>query len=315
MTARYGDRTRVGQQVSSWGKDVDAAGDAKEPYEEIFTAPGTWTWPGNVDTVEVTVVGGGGGGGASDATPPTILAGGGGGGGVRSEFVAISAPVPVVIGAGGSGGVLSPTITLAQIGGSSSFGPISVGGGGAGAMQFPSPILVNAPPDGGGGGGGGRRTPGGAMTRGAGGLYGYSGGSSVAPIQIGSGGGGAGSAGSSRGRFQGTGGENVDLYGAGGAGAVNIIRPLFNTSPLTSGSGHSVWSGGGRMAAPRATGGPLGPLLPPDGFAAIAESGRANSGGGGGAGRAQPAPDAPSLGPLRDGGSGGSGVVIVRWWE
>ena len=115
---------------------------------ETFTAPGTWTKPATTTQVFVVVIGGGGGGSNNYNAPPFFPkgpGGGGGGGGLRSAVLPVTAPVPVTVGAGGTGGpdVSSPYDGTA--GGTTSFGPFSVGGGGAGHN--------NAPPDGGGGGG------------------------------------------------------------------------------------------------------------------------------------------------------------------
>lgn len=311
MVARYGDRTRVSQQVSSWGKDgVAAGGGAKEPYQEIFTAPGTWTWPSNVTEVDVTLVGGGGGGGgdsaprASSPLPATMKYGGGGGGGVRVERIPVAGPQPVVVGAGGVGGRAGniPTRQLGTNGGSSSFGPVTVGGGGAGGPQ--SPINFNgfaAPPDGGGGGGTGGQLPAGPTTLNgaAGGTYGAPG----TPSAIGDRTGGAGGAGGAAGmRRVGTssesyGGAARDGFGGGAAAAINTG---WNTNISGVGAGSSAF----RFMPP--VGGLGGPH-------AGATSGRANMGGGGGGALEGPNP-AGNAGPGIS-GDGGSGVVIVRWWE
>lgn len=174
MSARYGDRTRSGDAVSQGGRRVvtgGAGGGAQAMYEETFTAPGTWTWPGNVTHVEVLLVGGGGGAGSQAAPPsPSGYAGHGGGGGVRMVYdIPVSAPVPVTVGAGGAGGTYPANHGSA--GGDSAFGPLSppipptthkVGGGGGGSAGSGSfsvpptgPTFTDAPPDGGGGGGAG----------------------------------------------------------------------------------------------------------------------------------------------------------------
>lgn len=112
--------------------------------QQVFTSPGTWSWPGSVSQVEVVLVGGGGGG-----TSVAVVGGAtnvaGGGGGYREVLVPVSAPVPVTVGAGGNGGPNQPGPTISTAGGTSSFGPVSVGGGGQGN--------ASAPPTGGGAGG------------------------------------------------------------------------------------------------------------------------------------------------------------------
>ncbi len=138
----------------------------KQPYEQIFTAPGTWTCPPTVTWVEVTAVGGGGGG---TGAYPGQTGGGAGGGGVRRDFVPVSGPVPVTIGAGGTVGTPAPPFsgsTAGSAGGTTSFGPFSVGGGGGAAGGGASGPTA-APPDGGGGG----SRPGGGLRSDAG-LYG-----------------------------------------------------------------------------------------------------------------------------------------------
>lgn len=125
-------------------------------YQE-FTAPGTWTNPGSITQVQVTVVGGGGGG----CRVPGIAnyGSGGGGGAVRTSWVPVSGPVPVTVGAGGTGGSSFPGATN---GGVSCFGPLgpgpvptipagtfAAGGGAKGGSSIPAPEY----PIGGGAGG------------------------------------------------------------------------------------------------------------------------------------------------------------------
>jgi len=101
---------------------------------QVFTAPGTWTNPGNITKVKVTVIGGGGGGGnAPGANPITQNSAGGGGGGGGTAIEVISFPsatnVAVTRGAGGGAGAA---------GGTSSFGAYcSATGGGAGVNGTP----------------------------------------------------------------------------------------------------------------------------------------------------------------------------------
>lgn len=67
-----------------------------------FTATGTWTKPGNVQWVDVILVGGGGGSGGSAAD--NQCAGGGGGGEVVHRIIRVTANVVVTIGGGGAAG-------------------------------------------------------------------------------------------------------------------------------------------------------------------------------------------------------------------
>ena len=86
---------------------------------DVFTSSGTWTNPGNVQKVKVTVVGGGGGGGAA---PNSNGAGGGGGGGTAIEIIPFPSGtnVPVTIGAAGNS---TGATGNGGAGGTSSFGP------------------------------------------------------------------------------------------------------------------------------------------------------------------------------------------------
>lgn len=137
--------------------------------QQVFNAPGTWTWPGNVSYVDVFVVGGGGGAALRTEPYPGPSGGpvtaryAGGGGGIRFVVgVPVSAPVPVTVGAGGAAQPSAPL--AANPGGDSSFGPVVVGGGGG--------ANLNAPPNGGGGGGKNARS-------GLGGLGGAYGGNTI----------------------------------------------------------------------------------------------------------------------------------------
>lgn len=286
MVARYGDRTRVSQQVSSWGKDVEGGAGGVAPLNvETFTAPGTWTWPGNVDFATVTIVGGGGGsGGVVNFGPNITSSGSGGGGGVRVETVPVTGPEPVVVGAGGTGGAASPSAPLRQagLGGTTSFGSFSVDGGAGGRESGPVPTArngLNAPADG-GGGGEGNGNP--SLLQGSGGLYGYP----ASPHRFG--GGGAGSTGEDKGfnpSVQGriTGGSFLG-FGAGGSSASYGPGPSpFNTFALQL-QDH-------RDATPYF-------------------GDRPNTGNG------APRPFFPDpAGTTVAGRNGSAGIVIVRWWE
>jgi len=92
---------------------------------QIFSSPGTWTNPGSVTRVRVTVVGGGGG--AAGRQPP---GGRGGFGGYGKSMITIpTSPVTITVGAGGASS--NPT---GVSGGTTSFGPYAsaTGGGGGG---------------------------------------------------------------------------------------------------------------------------------------------------------------------------------------
>ena len=322
MSARYGSKTRSGEAVSGLGRRATAggAGGVLQPYEEVFTAPGTWTCPATTTSVQVLLVGGGGGGGGATYTnPPQVsplpgfLAGSGGGGGVRVVNVPVSGPVPVTVGAGGSGGPAT-TPTVGTTGGDSSFGPESVGGGGGGggflptsiptAPTYPSSGLnihpdligVSAPPNGGGGGGGayfGWAIPGFPSAT----LFNFAGYGGV-----------SGSNGADGTRAS----VHPQFWGGGaGGGATTNGQQLNSERQTISGAGYLTYGTGGSASINQqltsTSWGPQAPYIPaPAGANGI--NGLANTGmGGTGAG---------ALGPsqAKVGGSGGSGIVIVRWF-
>ena len=292
MSSRYGDRTRSGDSVSGRGRRASSGGTVKQPYEQVFTSPGTWTWPGKVTTVEVFCVGGGGGGGGSGPWPsiPPLAAGGGGGGGgaVLTGQVTVSAPVPVTVGAGGAGG-LNANGTQ---GGASAFGPLGPG-------PFP---LVPASTFFAGGGGGGQRGGIGSVSPG--------------PVPAESRGGGAGGTvyptpvAMHFGYFGGPscpGSIGVSPAGEArpGGGALSGGFFLADTWTASSGGmGIDGFGGGGgiRNGASQDGGGSL------YGGATLGDlNGRANTGGGGAG--------ANEANLNQTGGTGGSGIVIVRWFE
>ena len=107
---------------------------------ETFTSSGTWTNPGTVTRVKVTVIGGGGGGGISPYPGPInglVYVSGGAGGGTAIETLTIpTAPVSITIGDGGAGMAFpKPTAAnFAASGGTSSFGAFCSATGGAGGL-------------------------------------------------------------------------------------------------------------------------------------------------------------------------------------
>ena len=102
-------------------------------FQEVFNAPGTWTWPGRVSGVEVLIVSGGGGGQTGPTTPPLTVAisptAWAGSGGVGVFTVPVSGPVPVTVGAGGTAVAYPATPALGLQnggnGGSSAFGSLT----------------------------------------------------------------------------------------------------------------------------------------------------------------------------------------------
>jgi hypothetical protein len=184
---------------------------------QAFTSTGTWTNPGSVTKVKVTVVGGGGGGGGGS---PGSGGGGGGGGGTAIEVITIpTSPVAVTIGSSGS---LGPANNDGGTGGTSSFSTYCSATGGAGGTN-----------------GGGNRL-GGLGGVGSGGtinINGSAGGSSVSPATSNARAGGTGGpsslggggrdgidtlAGSTVG-YQGGGGGGGGTPYAGGAGGAGVV--------------------------------------------------------------------------------------------
>ena len=259
------------------------------PQSTSFTSSGTFSVPTGVTAVDVLVVGGGGGGGSDNG-------GGGGGGGLiyRPGFtVTPGGTITVTVGDGGApNGADNHPVVPGQ---NSVFGTLTAQGGGGGGTG----TSCQGAQGGSGGGGNGHGThPGGQAGQGTqdnqpgeSGNYGFgnNGGSGAQPggsgqPRLGGGGGGAGGDGR-QGAQDGIGGTgksytiadgttSVGYAGGGGAGAGN--NP--STIPASSGGG----AGSGTSGA----------------------NGTANRGGGAGGGG--------NTGP-RPGGTGGKGVVIVRF--
>jgi len=320
LTLIYVDATK-GWIVTNSGAELD-----KEPNPEFivasggtettsgdykihtFTGPGTFsiTCGGNSfgsNTVDYLVIAGGGGGGSDQG-------GGGGAGGYRESSGAASGcytrsplgacvsalPVsaqdyPITVGGGGAGALMCAA-NSAQ-GSNSAFSSITSTGGGRGGTLGRPDADKNGGPGGSGGGSGGRTTTPGALTGGSGNTppvsppQGNDGGSTpTSPAtQYGASGGGATGAGTQPGC-------------TGGAGATSCIT----ASPVARAGG-----GGGRSspspAGVPAGAGPYGPGT--DGGSAA--NATANTGsGGGGAGTGGPTPN-------NQAGAGGSGIVIIRY--
>jgi len=263
-----------------------------------FTGPGTFqvTCAGNpagANTVSYLVIGGGGGTGRS-------YGGGAGAGGFReskaasdsytaSPLNATSGPTynlpvsvqsyPIIVGGGGT--KASPP-AAATNGVNSSFSTITSAGGGAGGHFTP-----NSAPGKAGGSGGGAAD--GAFSGGAGNTppvsppQGQPGGSSTPPGAA-AGGGGAAAAGGNTG--------SPMVGGTGGAGVASSITG----SPVTRAGGGGGFGQG--TIGPGGTGG--GGAGAPAGTAGTANTG-------GGAGGAGPTPNCSTN------GTGGSGIVIIRY--
>ena len=100
---------------------------------QVFNNPGTWTNPGNVEKVKVTVQGGGGAGVGSTQGV------GGAGGGATIEVISFptGTNVPVTVGNGGT-----VNYAAGNPGGSSSFGAYCSANGGAGAPNSNNAFTV-----------------------------------------------------------------------------------------------------------------------------------------------------------------------------
>jgi len=323
-TLIYGDATKGWQSVNSnevvneekfvsgTGGTITTSGNFKI---HTFTGPGAFcvSCAGNANgsnTVSYVVVAGGGGGGSA--------AGGGGAGGYResrastdsytaSPLNATSGPTfnlpvsvssfPITVGGGGAGGAATAD-NSGVVGSNSVFSSITSAGGGGGGSYGPAATA---------GGSGGGIAPGTPPNPGAAGNtppvsppQGSPGGEHTAPSSAanysGTGGGGATTAGVTT--------SSNNVAGAGGAGATSCIT----ASPVAragGGGGSTLCSGtagaggvGGGGAGKNGTSSPY-----------VGNPGTVNTGGGGAAGSS---PD--FLGPTRGGGgTGGSGVVIIRY--
>jgi hypothetical protein len=282
----------------------------------VKTANGSMTTAPLTTEVSVLVVAGGGGGGGG-----TCCGSGGGAGGTNITPVSVcgASPYSVTIGAGGAGGT-SPSANPAGKGTDSIFAPgtpiaITNCGGGAGSGYGAIPLNPPSLLDGGSGGGMGNDNLGcgGTGVPGQGFPGGSSGPNSTDPPGGWNGGGGGASAAGGRGVAPG------EKGGCGGAGL--DVTPTFGCAPqpfyLTDSPTAGLVStgffagGGGGGSFPPATpsnsqggvgGGGDGYIGGGAGNAGVVNSG----GGGGGSG------DLSGHTPVKVGGLGGSGMVIIK---
>tara|TARA_B100000575_G_C23134116_1_gene658441 strand:- start:1281 stop:3362 length:2082 start_codon:yes stop_codon:yes gene_type:complete len=313
---------------ASGGTIVDSGG-----YRtHFFTSSGTFTVTSGTKGIQYIVVGGGGSGGGKAPNGVTASGGGGAGGLISSFPEGPGGPNPpatdghivsptggptsngqyaVVVGGGGVGGPTSPSASLGQNGQLSSLAlsptlTVSASGGGEGGIYQGNPH--NGRPGGSGGGGGysedapspkpggpgaaGQGYPGGFGRLGASGGGGGAGEAGTpanpgptAPVNGGDGGDGKGFADIPP--SYGTPGPSPTLrYFAGGGGGGSEATRL----PSNAGAGGVGGGGAGSRRDPGPTG---------------AGDGTANTGGGGGGGD-----NAGYHGSI---GSGGSGIVIIRY--
>lgn len=164
---------------------------------QLFTGPGTWTNPGSVTSVRVTVVGGGGGG--QPRNPPGARGGYGGYG--KMTVTIPTSPVSVTVGSGGGG---------ASPGGTSSFGPYASATGGGGGSYPPAAV-----------GGNGSASTSGTFLTGPTEISQFS----SDGILFGSSTGGPGGAYSTTaGRFAGAAGPGINAQGVSGTGGAVIVE-------------------------------------------------------------------------------------------
>jgi hypothetical protein len=237
---------------------------------------------GTSHSVKVLVVGGGGGG--------ANTGGGGGAGGYvyQPSFTVASNLYSVVIGSGGVGGGPTGNPVKGGKGGNSVFSTITAEGGGYGASHGGS-VGGN-----GGSGGGGGVNASGVPPAGGTGSQGHAGGIGYIDsgwIGTSGGGGGAGTAGTPGGYYSGA--------GNGGAGLSNDISGT--SSYYAGGGGAGLVNGSTYYGVGGLGGGGNGSAT------SIGANGIANTGGGGGGGSYAPTAF------YHNGGSGGSGIVIISY--
>jgi hypothetical protein len=246
-------------------------------WYHTFLSSGTFT-PAKGLTVDYLVVAGGGGGGGGANASDNRAGGGGGAGGFLTSTgfsCASGTGLTVTVGAGGAGGGNSANGTN---GSNSVFSSITATGGGYGGRGN----VAAGATGGSGGGGGSQLAAGGSGTSGQGNAGGngyYNGGG---------GGGGASAAGTT-------------AAARGGAGGNGTASSYSGSSVSYAGGG-----GGGGMASPRAAGGTGGGGGGATDGTNNAIAGTPNTGGGGGGG-------VHDGSTLSTSGSGGSGIVLVRY--
>ena len=275
--------------VTATGGTITTSGDFKI---HTFTNDGTFAVssagnPAGSTTVEYMVVAGGAGAGSGNA-------GGGGAGGYRTNwpspatggFPISATSYPISTGGGGSGG---PSGSNGSNGSGASFSSISSSGGGYGAEG-------SAPGNSGGsGGGGGYDNKGG----GSGNQGGYSppegtgGGTGRPGSNSGGGGGGASQAGTN---------AQSPPTGNGGEGGDGSPNSITGSATFYAGGGSSGTGSTSQSQPGGAGGGGRGGGNPGGHTQTESQPGTANTGGGGGGNNGQ-----------FTGGSGGRGIVIIRY--
>ena len=305
-------------QIAEIAADAKASGGVVSFYNDktihTFTSAGSFSTPGSFnENVEYFMVGGGASGG-------NYAGGGGGAGGIKSGTTPINGAVtyPVVIGAGGAE-VHSNTDNGGEgrTGGTTSWGPIDVGGGGGGGSHSPPRAGVNGPS---GGSGGGAGSDGGGSWTGGSSPGSTHPGSYPFPAATGSPVHGWGSDGGDAPSYPGTGGgggagqDGSGPPAKGGYGAqvpVTFMDPASGAgdpAPGAPAAGGKWFAGGGdgwRNVSPvpqtRPFGG--GGYFTPNPSPPRGIPGLVNTGGGGAGGNGNSYPS----------GAGGSGIVMVAY--
>jgi hypothetical protein len=251
------------------------------------------TSPSAPTSVEYLIIAGGGGGGYGRA-------GGGGAGGLLASSTSVTAGTPYTVTVGGPGSGGTNSTGTAGSGSASVFNSISATGGGGGGNE---PVGVNSGRQGasGGSGGGGATDGQTATSTGIGGAgisgQGFGGGTSAGlPYAPGGGGGGASAVGAT---------ATTTAGGAGGDGS--NAYSTWASATTTGVLGYYAGGGGGGAYQPGTggAGGAGGGGGSTTGSAGTA--GTINTGSGGGSGSETTTP------AFFNGGSGGSGIVIIRY--
>ena len=274
-----------------------------------FTSSGTFTAEASGDVDYLIIAGGGGGGGGADST--WHGGGGGGAGGMLSAaaFSVTAQDYTITIGAGGSGGTGANNPGNIGTSGANTtalgFTAIGGGSGGAGLNTAANGKLARDGGSGGGDGGGGTANQGASGTSGQGndgGDQANMGGEGGDPY--GAGGGGKGAVG---------GNVIINAPGIGGAGATNAYRTGSNVTYAGGGGGGNATDGTNYGTASGSGAGGAGGGGDGGGHGAnsvasarsVGQNATANTGGGGGGGSGGT--------PQYNGGSGGSGIVVIRY--
>ena len=271
-------------QVTATGGTITSYTDGGITYDvHTFTGSGTFNVTGG-GSVDYLIVGGGGGGGGGTG-------GGGGAGGfvTGTTTVTDSTAYTITIGAGGAGGRANASPFRGTNGSDSIFAGVTAFGGGGGGSNYPAtpPPGLTDPSVGGSGGGGSGASgrPGASGTS----LQGNAGGSANnwgGPYSAG-GGGGAGAA-----------GANANSSSTGANGGAGLSSSITGTAKFYAGGGGGGMFDGSTGGSGGVGGGGNG------GKPSAPTSGAANTGGGGGGQQQNQTGVA---------GSGGSGVVIIRF--